>query len=112
MKLYKERKTRLIEMAEVARLNDIKLRIWSNDHEPAHFHAIKEGEYNVIILIPEKMPDSLPVVEKGSKFGKGFPKKDQGIILDWIQTRKLDPELDAKVTGLGKLKSAWRIIHN
>lgn len=97
-------------MAEVARFNNIKLIIWSNDHNPAHFHAVKKDEYNVNIEIPIngiKSYKDLNILPKG----KGsIPRKDLEMISEWIKNKHaIDPS--TKVTGLAQLRFAWNINH-
>jgi hypothetical protein len=58
-------------MPEISRFYGIVIYIFSNDHNPPHFHA-KYGEYEILVNI-----NNLSVL-----FGK-FPSRALGLTIEW-----------------------------
>jgi hypothetical protein len=68
-------------MPEISRFFGIVIRMYFNDHEPAHFHA-EYGEYEALIEI-----ETLAVL-RGE-----LPRRARALVLEWAATHR--PELRA-----------------
>lgn len=63
-------------MPEVSRFFGIVIRIYSNDHQPAHFHAVY-GEYEALIEI-----ETLAV------YRGRLPRRALALVLEWASLRR------------------------
>ena len=77
-------KERIVEMAKVGRVGQLLIEVFT-DHNPPHFHVIKKGQYNVRILIPNSVNESLVVLSyKWQKSGKEILSLELSSISDWL----------------------------
>ena len=65
-------------MPELCRFYGIVIRMYFNDHVPAHFHAEYSGDEAVISI------------EAPSVLGGHLPPRAQGLVMEWALLRRLD----------------------
>ncbi len=75
-------------MPELCRFYGIVIRMYFNDHAPAHFHALYSGDEAVIGI------ESLAVLH-----GR-LPPRAQGLVAEWASLRQAE------------LRDAWRRARN
>jgi len=76
-------------MPEVSRFFGIVIRMYFNDHEPAHFHALY-GEYEALIEI-----DTLAIL-RGE-----LPRRAMALVLEWAAVHREELKLDWERARVG-----------
>jgi hypothetical protein len=76
-------------MPEVTRFFGIVIRMYFNDHEPAHFHAVY-GDYEALIAI-----DTLAILS-----GE-LPRRAMALVLEWAAVHRHELGLDWERARLG-----------
>ena len=83
--------------------NKFELKIWSNDHNPPHFHVISEG-WDIVVSI--KTGDILRVKTQG-KSSKTY-KYVEDSVKDWLNK---PCEVTPKITNRENAMSIWMQIN-
>lgn len=65
-------------MPELCRFYGIVIRMYFNDHAPAHFHAEYSGDEAVI------------GIEAPAVLGGNLPPRAQGLVMEWALLRRLE----------------------
>jgi hypothetical protein len=101
LKKYQEQK--LIEMAQIGRIKDLIVRVYT-DHVPPHFHVLKKDEFEVRILI--KTLEVLNYVWQ--KKNKEISSKELKLIRKWLEEPN---HKNHKISNDEAIEFAWGIIN-
>ncbi len=77
-------------MSEISRFFGIIVRMFANDHAPAHFHAIYAG-FEVLIEI-----ETLDI------YGGKLPRRALALVLEWAAEHREGLRSNWKLTQVGK----------
>ena len=101
--LFNEEKEKLIEMATIGTVGQMKIIVWT-DHNPPHFHVEKKDEYEVRISI-----ETLKIIDyKYQKNNKTMSSTESKNLLKWLNSpNKKYPA----ITNLVGIKFAWDSIN-
>lgn len=94
---------RLIEMASIGNIGQLKIVVYT-DHNPPHFHVIKNNEFEVKIDIK-----SLSVIDyKFQKNGKEISSSDMNNLRIWL----IKPHSNnKKITNYEVIKLMWKALN-
>jgi len=101
--LFPEEKEKLIEMATIGKVGQMKIIVWT-DHNPPHFHVEKKDEYEARISIK-----TLKIIDyKYQKNNKTMSSTGSKNLLKWLNSpSKKNPN----ITNLEGVKYAWNILN-
>ena len=96
------------EIALIGYAGDIGIQVYT-DHKPDHFHAIKEDCYDVRIVIPNHLPNTIADLKVDSyKWMKSpISNKDKKIILRWMRS----PDPDTNLLFYFLVKRTWKMMN-
>lgn len=102
-KLFKEEKQKLVEMAYLGNVGQMRIIVWT-DHTPPHFHVEKIGEYEARIDTK-----TLKIINyKWQKNNKEMSSTEIKNLQIWLKKQsKKNPAL----TNLEAIDFAWKILN-
>ncbi len=100
----KAKKQPLKEMATVGTMDDFTILVY-NDHNPPHFHLLKNGEFEAKINI-----ETLEVFAyKFQKNGKTVSGSDLRKLKRWLEEKNLR---NSKITNKEAIQFSWEILNS
>jgi len=101
--LFNEEKEKLIEMATIGKVGQMKIIVWT-DHNPPHFHVEKKDEYEARISIK-----TLKIIDcKYQKNNKEISSTEMKTLKRWL---KLPNKKYPGITNLAGIEFLWDAIN-